>query len=988
MFRNRPPNMVVRTAMGLAFAAILSDAALAADTSQPVEEIVITGSRIEQPNVISSSPVTQVSQQEMQFTGSTRVEDIVKNIPSAYSSQNSGTSNGSTGTATIDLRNLDSGDAVRTLVLINGRRMAAGSPIAGGTGPDINEIPGSLIDHVDVLTGGASSTYGSDAVAGVVNFVMMDNFQGVSVEYQYSQFMHDNSSDSLKEDLQAKDFDSPSGRKADGNVNNVSIIIGGNLEDGRGNITVYGTYRKIDGVLQGERDYSACALGSPPSEGCGGSATAPWGTFSDFDTYAFKVQGNEFVPTGALDGTSDLYNYGALNYFQRPDQRYTAGLFAHYDLTDRNQVYSEFMFMDDHTTSQGAPSGDFFTAPIPPGPLDNPTISCGQPLLSPQEFQQLCGQFGLTAADSQIIYIGRRNVEGGPRDDDLRHTSYRGVFGFKGDIDDTWRYDIYGQYSTVIMQDNYKNDVSTTRINRALNVVIDPRASSPTFGQPVCQSVVDGSDPNCVPWNIFQTGGVTQAATNYLSLPLFADGNTQQRIYSGYVEGNLGDYGVKSPWADTGIHLVLGLEYRKESLKYNPDQGYQSGDGSGQGGAQTPVNGSYNVKEFFSESSVPIVEGKRFMDSVNLDLGYRWSDYSTGFHTNTYKFAGTWAVDPDVKFRASYNRAVRAANVRELFLPQGLNLFDMDADPCAGPLTNGLTDAGYNLAQCARSGVTAAQFGNIPNSPAGQYNYLQAGNPNLEPEVSDTYSYGIVFTPGFVQGLTVTVDYYDIQVNKAISYVQPEFTLTQCIETGLPQFCNNVQRGQNNESLWIGSSLTTSGYITATNVNIGQLVVKGFDTTLDYTFDLSDWGSITLNDLLTYTGTWDQVELKGQPVEHCDGMWGSPCSGPVFKYRNNFRVTWATPWHVQLSAMWRYMSDAQQYDGDINMAAMDYFDLAGIWEYNDTVTFRAGINNLLDEKPQLVGVDAGPSIDGNGNTFPGAYDVLGQYYFVVMDVKL
>src|SRR4051794_28494019 len=179
MFRKKPLTVAVRAALGLTTVAAMAPGfALAEEAPQGPEEIVITGSRIEQPNVITSSPVTQVNQQELQFTGSTRVEDIVKNIPSAYSSQNSGTSNGSTGTATIDLRGLDTGDAVRTLVLINGRRMPAGSPIAGGVGPDINEVPGSLIDHVDVLTGGASSTYGSDAVAGVVNFVMMDDFQG------------------------------------------------------------------------------------------------------------------------------------------------------------------------------------------------------------------------------------------------------------------------------------------------------------------------------------------------------------------------------------------------------------------------------------------------------------------------------------------------------------------------------------------------------------------------------------------------------------------------------------------------------------------------------------------------------------------------------------------------------------------------------------------------------------------------------------------
>ncbi len=981
MFRKRPLTIAVRAALGLTtVVGVLPTVVQGAEAApQGPEQIIVTGSRIEQPNVISSSPVTQISGQELEFTGATRVEDLVKNIPQAFSQQNSGTVNGSTGTATINLRGLG---ADRTLVLVNGRRLPAGSPIQGGTGADVNEIPAGLIDHVDVLTGGASSAYGSDAVAGVVNFIMKDNFQGVQFDYQFSQSTHDNNNSGMAKRLAEQGFRQPSDRQYQGDINNMSIIMGGDLDDGRGNITVYGTYRKIDPVLQGSLDYSACALNTPVSDGCGGSATTPWGTFSDFATYAFKVQGNEFVPTGAADGVSDLYNYGALNYFQRPDQRYTAGFFAHYDITDRVQAYGEFGFMDDHTVAQIAPSGDFFVAPT------TSTISCGNPLLSAQQAQVLCGDFGLGPTDSQTIYIGRRNVEGGPRQDDLRHTSYRGVFGFKGQIDDTWRYDAYGQYSTVVMQDTYKNDMSTTRISRALNVVTDPDPNSPTFGQPVCQSVVDGSDTKCVPWNIFTQGAVTQDQIDYLVLPLFANGNTQQRIYSGYVAGDLGNYGVKLPWADGGVQTVFGLEYRNESLKYDPDQGYESGDGAGQGGARTPVNGSYNVKEFFTEVSIPLIEGAPFADSVVLDLGYRYSDYSTGDNTNTYKYAGTWAVNPSIKFRASYNRAVRAANVQELFLPQGLNLFEMSSDPCGGPLTNGVTAAGYNLAQCARTGVTAGQFGSIASSPASQYNYLQGGNPNLKPEVSDTYSAGFVFTPEFLNGLTLTVDYYDIKVEKAISFLSPEFVLNQCLDTGDAQYCNNVKRGDNNESLWIGSNLQTSGYITATNLNIAKYVVKGYDVATTYTFDINDWGSVTLNDLLTYTDTWDQTEIKGTPTEQCLGRWGSPCTGPIFKIRNNLRATWDTPWRVQLSAMWRYQSEAKQNGGNANLAPISYFDLAGQWEINDTATLRAGVNNLLDTKPQLVGGDAGPATDGNGNTFPGAYDVLGLYYFGVISVKL
>jgi outer membrane receptor protein involved in Fe transport len=370
MLRKTHLSLAVAGALGISSIATMPALAQVDAGADPaaLEEVVVTGSRIRKVNLVSSSPVTQVDAEELLFQGTVRVEDMLRNLPQIYSDQNTGQSNGATGTATINLRNLG---PQRTLVLINGRRMPAGSPLSGGSGADINQIPGALIKTVDILTGGASATYGSDAVAGVVNFIMIDDFQGVKLDYQFSQYNHDNDNNTWQDIIKASGFETANNSETDGDMTDLSFIIGGNIEGGRGNVTAYATYRDIDAVAQSERDYSSCAFNNDASD-CGGSSTSPTGRFDDFGNYDFTVQGDQFVNRDGL-----LYNYGPLNYFQRPDKRYTFGAFAHYDVNEHVEAYSEVMFMDDRTLSQIAPSGNFFAT-------DN--IPCSNAFLSAQQF--------------------------------------------------------------------------------------------------------------------------------------------------------------------------------------------------------------------------------------------------------------------------------------------------------------------------------------------------------------------------------------------------------------------------------------------------------------------------------------------------------------------------------------------------------------------------------------------------------------------------
>jgi outer membrane receptor protein involved in Fe transport len=954
---------------------VASQSALAQEGEDAVEleEITVTGSRIPARNLISSSPVTTVSQEEIKFQGVTRIEDMLNRLPQVYAGQSSTQANGATTTATVDLRGLG---PERTLVLINGRRLPAGSPIQGGIGADLNQIPAALVERVEVLTGGASATYGSDAVAGVVNFITKSDFEGIAFDYQYSFFQSDNSDSIVNGFSRDAGFTLPEDDVTDGFQNDISVMIGANTADGRGNVTLYANYRETHAVLSGYRDWNNCALGGDTVAEfeCGGSGTLPTGLFADFGflanppnagpgSFFLTTQGDQFV-----DWDGSLYNYQPPNHLQRPDERRTVGALGHYNVSDAFEVYAEVSFMDDVSNAQIAPSGAFFVTS---------SIPCGNPLMSAQQFDRICTQYGLTAADSTPVYIGRRNVEGGFRNDDVRHTASRIVVGARGEINDAWSYDIHGNFGQVTLGRTYNNDLSITRIVRALNVVDDP--NNP--GTAVCASVLDGSDPNCLPWNVFAEGGVQPGdpVLNYLSLPLFVTGGTQNNIASGYLTGDMGQYGVKLPTADTGIQLVGGYEYRDERLNYNPDQGFTSGDGAGQGGAVLPVNGSFSVKDFFFEAQVPLFEGYDLAQSVNLNLGYRYSDYSTDQTTDTYKGSFDWSFNDQIRLRASLQRAVRAANLRELFLPQGLNLFDMSHDPC-GP------DMDYTLQQCVdNTGLPPNLYGTVGlNSPADQYNFRQGGNPDLFPEESDTVSFGGIWSPAFIDGLTVSIDYFKIEVNDAIDVVPPTFSLDQCLATGDAAFCDLVNRNPNTGSLWAGSV----GFVTATNVNIGFFEREGIDLQIGYTTPIGNAGDLDFSLVGTSLMTADTQPTPTSDVIECKGLWGhQDCDGAFAEWQHTFRTTWATPWDLDVSLLWRYTSAVDDESAvGADWDAYNWFDLTGNWQITDSTQLRLGINNLTDEDPPLSS-NAG-IVPGNGNAWPSVYDGLGRYIFMGISLEL
>ena len=969
------------------------------------ETVVVTGSRIPQPNLTATSPVTVVNSAEVRTTGTTRAEDLVNSLPQVFAGQSSTYSNGSSGTATLNLRGLGSN---RTLVLINGRRLVPGDPTVPV--PDINVIPAMMIQRVDVLTGGASSVYGSDAVGGVVNFIMDTNFTGVRLDSQYSFYQHDNGArDDVIAALNAPNrlYPYPTGSVADGGTWDMNMAIGAAFDDNRGHVVMYAGYRKTNQITQGRRDYSSCALtartaaqiAAGPGTGsaagvttftCGGSATSANGTFFT------NIQTLQVGPNRTFIPGSTPYNFAPTNFYQRPDERYTLGAFGSYEISEALKPYLEVMFMDDRTVAQIAASGDFG---------NTTSINCDNPLMSAQQRALVCQPANLLAANGlslnqnppgtlpavfidpitglpynrAVLQILRRNVEGGGRRDDRQHTNYRIVAGMNGTLSDAWSYDMYYQFGQTNFADTYTNDFSVRRLTLALDVVDDP--SQPGV-QPICRSAqAGGSDPSCVPWDIFALNSVSPGALTYLSTPGLQRGVLQESVANASLTGDLGTWGLKFPWANNGVGIAFGVEYRRESLELLVDQAFStlpSSDLAGQGGATLPVSGNFDVKEAFAEVRIPIVEDN-FIYSLAIEGGYRYSDYGLqgrSVSTDTYKLGIDFAPIRDVRFRATYNRAVRAPNIQELFAAHQVVL-DGSTDPCAGAAPSA------PLAACQAMGVSAGQYGTIQANPASQYNGQTGGNPNLNPEVADTYTVGVVIQPRIIPHLAITVDWFNIKVTGAIAGIGADNILAQCVATLDPTFCGLVHRDQFG-SLW----RTPNGFVQDFSLNIASLKTRGIDVQASYSMDIGSLGGLSFN----FVGTWlDQSITNTGTALECAGLFGARCGTPSPEWRHTFHLTWNGPDGLGFTGRWRYFSAVDNdgssvsggaiRPGDARIPAQNYFDLTMTARIGDHYSFRLGVNNIFDRDPPVTGSNSCPAGICNGNAYTQVYDALGRYIF-------
>ena len=791
----------------------------------------------------------------------------------------------------------------------------------------------------------------------------------------------------------------PSGSIWDGNTEQVTAILGSNFADGRGNATVYAGYQTQAAVLQGKRDFSACSVtttGVPVTRVCGGSRTANPALFLFPTGYATIGPGNNVVPANFFTPPNAYYNYAPLNYYQRPDDRYTGGAFAHYDINDHATAYLEFQFMDDRTLAQIAPSGAFFGSGtgVTMGVPDATWVTnCANPLLSASELTAFCG--GSTLGDAHLTF-GRRNVEGGPRIDDLTHTSFREVVGVKGDINDAWNYDVYYSNGLTRYSEDYRNDVSRTKLAYALEAVTQTVGGVKSV---VCAANANGANgaPGCIPYNIWQLGGVTPAQTAYISEPGLSEGYTQEQVFEANFTGDLGKEGVKTPWATNGLGLSAGIDWRQENSQLEPDQAYITDDLAGQGAPTLPTTGSFVVWEGYTEGRLPLIEDAPLAKSLSVEAGYRYSDYSLSFgSTNTYKVGLEWAPVSDVRFRGGYQRAVRAPNIQELYLQERVQLDStFSNDPCAG------TTPSATAAQCALTGVTAAEYGKIAGNSAHQYNGLVGGNPNLSPEKADTYTLGFVFTPTFLPSFTATLDYYDIKIKDVISTYGGNLIVQNCLDSGNPFFCGLIHRAPAtgsaaDGSLWIGSS----GYVTDGTANLGQQTARGVDLETQYRLDMGGMGRLTMDMDFNYDIKLETTPLPGGGSYDCVGYFGPTCGAPTPHIKGRTRFNWNTPLQgLDAWLNWRFIGPVRAenlsqnplltgyvYPDSANIGnnipGFNYVDIGASYQVAKQLNVRVGVNNLLDKDPPLIGLAYAPGVLLNGNTFPQVYDTMGRYIFL------
>jgi outer membrane receptor protein involved in Fe transport len=540
-----------------------------------------------------------------------------------------------------------------------------------------------------------------------------------------------------------------------------------------------------------------------------------------------------------------------------------------------------------------------------------------------------------------------------------------------------------------------------------LNVIVGPAllpngAANPSAGKAECIAAYNGTAPACVPYNIFSLGQVTPAALAYLQVPGVQTGNIIQTVVDANITGDLGRYGVQLPTASSGLKVNFGAEWRDVTEVTTPDEEFRTGDLAGSGGSIPPTSGGIISREAFVEARMPLIEDHFLAQSLAIETGYRYSDYSLGFKTNTYKFGVEYSPIHDVRLRASFQRAVRAPNVTELFLPQVVAL-DGNADPCAGTAAQ-LTAKGITQAQCVAAGVPAAAYGSVIPNSANQYNGKVGGNPLLGPETALTSSFGVGWSPSFVPNLRIQVDYFDIKIENVITTVGATAILQQCINSGL--FCGDIHRDANN-SLW----LSNDGYVIDSLANVGKLETRGIDLDVSYGFDIGPAGKIRTNLVGTYVDEYVVTPIASDPSTkyNCAGLYGDICSSgaatanPVFRWRHTLRTTWSTPWEgLDISASWRYFS-AMKLDAlspqanlsgapatvanggisssDAAIKAYNYLDLSAAIKLADKITFRVGVNNVFDKDPPIIGGSNLPGVAGNGNTFPQVYDALGRFIF-------
>ena len=953
-------------------------------------DIIVTGSRITRPNTSAAAPVTSVTSDAIRAQAAVNIEEVLNRLPQVApdSQQNYQDSDGR---QRVKLRNLG---FERTLTLIDGKR--AGTM----NGVDLNMIPTALIERVDVLTGGASAVYGSDAVAGVVNFIMKDDFTGIQLNANYNLYAHQNKPGLISQVASQYGFAQPArGFTNDGGRADLSLTAGTKLFNDRFHISGYVNYRKANLVPYDARETSGCQLVEAVKDGpltCSTSTYTYNGYVSPLsgpnagNAYVNNPNGTRtFIPYSTAVAANPYSDYS----FQRANERWNAGGFASFKISDAAEIYSSAMWFRDKSVN-GFPARVYSYTAFGSTPYQ---VNCNNPYLSASQSQVICGA---QAGTSAMVPVELRYRFAGVPDLDDRYMNegLRLTGGIRGQIAQGWSYDVGGVYARN-QQDYSWSFPSIDRVNNALNVVN-------VNGVPTCAS---GTADGCLPLDPFSSLSPVNniGVFNYLVNGSYGTQSTVNRLYNvvATVQGDLGTYGIKAPWAEQGVAIAFSAEYRKDELESTADALWRANMGG------SDQNLSQHVWEGMVELQAPIAQHKPFADLLQVNGAFRLSKYSSNPNTfSTWKAEALWAPIPDITFRGSINRAQRAPTVVEAF--QGSNIsYDRITtaynDIC-GPTPIGTTtdpNTGQQIpiygapqasqAVCAATGLPANLYGSPTLlCPTDVGCTVRRGGFTVNPETAYTKTLGVVLKPRFLPGLTVSVDRFVINLNDSIGYNDYDYFSNGCLATGSDFFCKMFVRNADGTLYSTPSTNPATGFLRGGTTNYYKSKSHGWDFQGQYALSLGGAGRLDFDftgSLTTLAGGQDSPIL---PKYNCAGYYGGGCGQLIPKWSHELRATYTTnDKFFGASVNWRHLGPLTNVtnSGDpalgwtpegvrttfYRIPAYDYIDLALSFRVNKAYSFRISANNLFDRTPPILPNSYNYGLS-RSNTLSARYDSLGR----------
>ena len=921
-------------ALMLSFSALATTNVVAQDDDADVEEVVTTGSRIQSNDFELNSPVASIGADQLDVTNTVNIESILNQLPQIVPGSDRSSNNPGSGTATVNLRGLGSS---RTLVLLNGKRMVPSSQ--GGT-IDLNNIPTSLVKRVDVLTGGASAVYGADAVAGVVNFILKNDFEGMELNAGYEMTTE----------------------YSDAEIFTADVTIGANSSDGKGNVVFNVSHTDRADLFQGDRSYTNFAQFDDGEGGLydGGSSGGPNtnifnGALGADSTLGCSSSGATFDKDGSIrcfnnssGAGNDYFNYAPFNYLQLPQTRNQMTAMGHYEISDTMRVYANANFTSSNVPQQLAPtpifqSGTTFT-------IDgNPFLPVATQTILSEAFGDGVDADGNGVDDTGTAYVRRRMVEVGPRIADSNYQTHQFTIGVDGTLANGMSYDAYYSDGWMTGSETQFGNVNRDRFKQAL-LVTDANTCVDTSG-------------GCTPMNMWGPGNISPEAAEFVSTRVAAAYDYHLKSMGATLSG---DTGYNLPGGD--VLFVVGWEKRSEDSDYRPSQDLATGQIAGFNGSPAS-GGGFDVDEFFGELSLPIT------DALKGSVAYRDSDYSSFGNKGTYRVDMGYTLNDMVKFRTSYNFAVRAPSISGLYSPAGEN-FPSASDPCS---SKGSDKSDAIKAICVATGVPASEvFSPSIDLAAGQVRALVGGNSELTPEEADTYTVGVVVTDA-LPGLTFSLDYFDIEIDNVIASFGggASNVLNTCYSSTAAnggigsQFCAVVQRRADGTIEYVN----TKSQNNATQTKKGWDLLASYDAVImdkDVRFNLI--GSLATEDIF--------IAFAGDSPLVCDGKYGNDCGEPQQEWAH--RLTAATDvagGSVQVT--WRYIGETDD-DGSLgydlyapSLDAESYIDVAYTAPVGKNGSLTVGLDNALDVDAPILGDN-----QEQANTFPATYDVYGRTIFV------